>query len=94
MRMTSFGAIALAVQLTAGALALRARQMPLSLGAVWRTSRDSCAAHLTVIATAIAVIAAANIGDIVGHALAAIFPIWSSAAHGGALRSRLAHAEG
>ena len=73
--MAGFGAIALAVQLTAGALALRYRQTPLSLSAVWRATRDVCAAHLAVIAAATSIyFIHTNIGDIaVGAAVAAAF---------------------
>jgi len=75
MSMAGFGAIALAAQITAGTLALRSRQTPLSLIAVWRASRDGCAAHLTVIAAAIAImVTKSNVGDIaVGAAIAAMF---------------------
>jgi Co/Zn/Cd efflux system component len=77
MSIAGFGIIALAAQIASGALALRNRGERLSLGAVWRVSRDACAAHLTVIAAAaVAAFLKTNLGDIVvGAAIAAMFAV-------------------
>ena len=77
MTMAGFGAIALAAQIATGALALRHRGERISIGAVWRVSRDACMAHLLVIAAA-AVTAFLKIryGDIVvGAAIAAMYVV-------------------
>ena len=50
--MIGFAAIGLAVQLVVGMLALRARGLSLSPGAVWRATRDIGVAHLLVGAAA------------------------------------------
>jgi hypothetical protein len=68
------GAGAFVAQIVAGALALKSRQMRLSLSGLWRTSRDGCAAHLMVVAAGASVIVTgSNAGDLaVGAAIAGL----------------------
>jgi hypothetical protein len=66
------GAAAVIAQIVAGALALKSRRLPLTLGGLWRVSRDGCAAHLAVIAAGASVVLTnSNVGDLaVGAAIA------------------------
>jgi hypothetical protein len=70
-----FGAIAFIAQVVTGVLTVRYRRIPMSAVALWRASRDGCAAHLIVMAAGIAVmVTESNVADVaVGGAIAAMF---------------------